>query len=204
MSSIVYALINPAMPGIVKIGKTDRDNPKVRMKELYTTGVPLPFECPIAVEVEDEQAVRLEKALHRAFSPYRINPSREFFEIEIYQVEAFLNVCGGTNVTPQIGEEATEVDVRDREAARQFKNRRPNLNFDEMGIPIGSELIFTGTGEEAIVTGDKMVRFRDEDMSLTKATRIAKEVDYSLPPTHYWTFEDRILSEIYQETYGMS
>ena len=69
MSSIVYALTNPAMPGIVKIGKTDRDNPRVRMKELYTTGVPLPFEYPIAIEVEDEQAVRLEKALHRAFSP---------------------------------------------------------------------------------------------------------------------------------------
>ena len=44
MSSIVYALNNPAMPGIVKIGKTDRDNPMVRMNELYSTGVPLP--CP--------------------------------------------------------------------------------------------------------------------------------------------------------------
>ena len=67
MSRIVYALTNPAMPGIVKIGKTDRDNPKVRMNELYTTGVPLPFECPIAVEVDDEQAGRLDKALHPMF-----------------------------------------------------------------------------------------------------------------------------------------
>ena len=44
MSNIVYVLTNPAMPGIVKIGKTNRDDPQVRMNELYTTGVPLPFE----------------------------------------------------------------------------------------------------------------------------------------------------------------
>ena len=205
MSSIVYALTNPAMPGIVKIGKTDRDNPMVRMNELYSTGVPLPFECPIAVKVENEQAGSLEKALHRAFNPYRINPSREFFEIEIYQVEAILNVCDGTDVTPQIGKQAAELDAQDLEAARKFKSRRPNLNFSEMGIPAGSKLIFTGTDEEAIVTGDKAVRFRDEDnMSLTKATRIAKGIDYSLPPTPHWTFEGRVLSEIYQETYGIS
>lgn len=48
MSNIVYVLTNPAMPGIVKIGKTNREDPQVRMSELYTTGVPLPFECAIA------------------------------------------------------------------------------------------------------------------------------------------------------------
>ena len=40
MSNIVYVLTNPAMPGIVKIGTTTRENPQVRMNELYTTGVP--------------------------------------------------------------------------------------------------------------------------------------------------------------------
>ena len=55
MSVIVYALTNPAMPGLVKIGKTSRDDPQARMKELYnSSGVPLPFECVIAVEVEDD------------------------------------------------------------------------------------------------------------------------------------------------------
>ena len=84
MFTIVYVLTNPAMPGIVKIGKTTRDNPQVRMNELYTTGVPLPFECAIAINTEDEQASNLEIALHTAFGPYRLNPSREFFEIEPY------------------------------------------------------------------------------------------------------------------------
>jgi len=44
-SEIVYLLTNPAMPGLIKIGRTTRKDIKARMRELYTTGVPLPFEC---------------------------------------------------------------------------------------------------------------------------------------------------------------
>ena len=44
---IVYVLTNPAMTGIVKIGKTTRGM-SARLSELYSTGVPLPFECAYA------------------------------------------------------------------------------------------------------------------------------------------------------------
>ena len=56
MPNIVYVLTNPAMPGLVKIGMTDRDDVKRRMSDLYTTGVPLPFECVAAREIEDREA----------------------------------------------------------------------------------------------------------------------------------------------------
>ncbi len=42
---IVYILTNPAMPNLVKIGMTTRLEVGIRMSELYTTGVPVPFEC---------------------------------------------------------------------------------------------------------------------------------------------------------------
>ena len=51
MPNIVYALTNAAMPGIVKIGMTDRDDVRRRMSDLYTTGVPLPFDCVVAREI---------------------------------------------------------------------------------------------------------------------------------------------------------
>ena len=41
---IVYLLTNECMPGIVKIGMTSRADMDNRLKELYTTGVPQPFE----------------------------------------------------------------------------------------------------------------------------------------------------------------
>lgn len=52
MADIVYLLTNPAMPGLVKIEKTTSYDPKVRMGELYSTGVPVPFECAKALRVE--------------------------------------------------------------------------------------------------------------------------------------------------------
>ena len=79
MPNIVYALTNAAMPGIVKIGMTDRDDVRRRMSDLYTTGVPLPFDCVVAREIDGREALEIENALHTAFGPNRVNSSREFF-----------------------------------------------------------------------------------------------------------------------------
>lgn len=76
---IVYLLTNECMPGIVKIGMTSRADMDNRLKELYTTGVPQPFECVYACKVDCFK--ELEQALHEAFEPQRINPNREFFEL---------------------------------------------------------------------------------------------------------------------------
>ena len=206
MSAIVYVLTNPAMPGLVKIGKTSRDDPQARMKELYKpSGVPLPFECVIAVEVEDDPDGGLEKAIHTAFAPYRLNPSREFFQIEPLQVEALLKAWPGKDVTPQVNKEAEEeLDDSDREAVKRYKRKGPNLNFHAMGMLDGTVLVSTKTGEKAVVVGERKVSFRDEEMSATMATRLALGLDskYPIGPGLYWTYEGRLLKEIYDETYG--
>ena len=44
------------MPGIVKIGKTARGI-ETRLSELYSTGVPVPFECVFAGTVSDEEKI---------------------------------------------------------------------------------------------------------------------------------------------------
>ena len=203
MSVIVYALTNPAMPGLVKIGKTSRDDPQARMKELYnSSGVPLPFECVVAVEVEENPDGGLEKAIHTAFAPYRLNPSREFFQIEPLQVEALLKAWPGKDVTPQVNKEADEeLDDSDREAVKRYRKSRPNLNFTEMGIQAQSILVSLETGEKATVIEDRKVLFRGDEMSLTAATREVLELDRSVAPTPHWTYNNRILKEIYDETY---
>ena len=85
---IVYVLTNPAMPGLVKIGMTSRLDIDARMKELYSTGVPVPFECAYACEVKSSDCAKIEKALHKAFEPNRINANREFFSIKSEQAIA--------------------------------------------------------------------------------------------------------------------
>ena len=63
-SGIIYLLTNEAMPGFVKIGKTTRKDPQVRIDELNNTSVPVPFECVLAVRVETPAGI--EDALHKA------------------------------------------------------------------------------------------------------------------------------------------
>lgn len=53
MKGLVYLLTNPAMPGIVKIGLTTRGDMGQRLQELFTTGVPVPFDCVFACEVDN-------------------------------------------------------------------------------------------------------------------------------------------------------
>ena len=77
MSAIVYVLTNPAMPGLVKIGRTGTEEAAVRLTQLYTTGVPFPFKLEFAARVPNAEEV--EGALHRAFGPHRVNPRRDFF-----------------------------------------------------------------------------------------------------------------------------
>lgn len=58
---IVYLLTNPVMPGLVKIGMTTQEDIDKRMKELYTTGVPVPFECKFACKVKKSDCLKIEK-----------------------------------------------------------------------------------------------------------------------------------------------
>lgn len=200
---IIYVLTNPAMPGLVKIGKTSRNSVEGRLSELYSTGVPVPFECVFAGQVENESKV--EKAFHLAFGPYRINPSREFFEIEPEQAITLLQLMITKDVTPELQEEASDVDAGSREAAKKLKaRRRPRLNFIEMGIPVDSILEFTRGDSSCKVISDRRVKFEEEDFSLTALTKRLLEVDTPLQPCPYWTFEGRNLSDIYNETYPFS
>ena len=180
MASIVYVLSNGGMPGLLKIGRTGRDDPSERMGELYTTAVPFPFECVMAMELDDdEQALQLERALHKTFEPARPNPNREFFRVAEEQALAILKIWpGGKDVTYR-GQKEVEGKPVERAAIEQSKMRRANLDFAALGIGPGERLVFFGAGAEsetpdaleAEVVDDRRVRFQGEEMSLTRATK---------------------------------
>jgi hypothetical protein len=131
MSNIVYALTNQAMPGLVKIGMTDRDDVRRRMSDLYTTGVPLPFECVAARQIEDQEAQRVESALHTVFGPHRVNASREFFQIDPEQVLAILAVLPGRDVTPRGPGQDTDAKDEDQAVVNEYRKRQARTNEQE-------------------------------------------------------------------------
>jgi hypothetical protein len=197
---VVYVLTNPAMPGFVKIGKTLLDDVGQRLAQLYTTGVPFPFELVFACKVPNADEV--EKALHRAFAPNRVNPRREFFNIEADQAIAILRLLHVQDATSEIANMPTNIANEEREAGKQYRARRPNLNFHEMGIPDGSTLHFTEGDATVTVSSERKVCLDGEEMSLTAATRQLLSLDYSVAPVSYWTYDGKSLRIIYEETYG--
>jgi len=198
---IVYVLTNPSMPGLVKIGFTSQGDTASRIAQLYSTGVPVPFTLEFACRVPN--GVEVEHALHIAFSPNRINPRREFFRIEPDQAIAILRLLHVEDATSEVARQPVETDAQSLEAAAQLRARRPNLNFEEMGIPVGSELTPVDGTSSAIVVGPRRVRYLDEEMSLTAATRASLGLEYSVAPGPHWKFNGRLIRDIYDETYGV-
>ncbi len=73
----IYCLGNQSMPGIFKIGMTERA-PAQRCFELSSsTSAPSPFDILCFGQVEEPRAI--EADIHQAFAGYRVNQSREFF-----------------------------------------------------------------------------------------------------------------------------
>lgn len=201
---IVYVLTNSVMPGLVKIGMTTRESIDTRMKELYSTGVPVPFDCAYACEVKESDCSNIEKALHKAFEPNRINSNREFFSIKPEQATAILELFDRKDITNEVSAEIdNDLTLADKIANEKVKSfRRPSLNFKEMGIPLNSVLSFINDPNiQVIVIADKKVSYDNEIISLTAVTRQLLNSPRDISPTRYWEHEGKNLRDIYDETY---
>ena len=196
----VYVLTNPAMPGMVKIGKTTRDV-SFRLADLYSTGVPLPFECEYAALVKDVDET--EKAFHIAFHPNRVNPRREFFNIKSEQAIILLKQMAIEDVTPLVQEKANKIDLEALPSVEKFKKlRRPNQNFFEMGLKKGDILKFGRNDEFCTILNERQVSYNNEIWVLSNLTK--KLLDTTSPMDGYgsWYFNGKNLQDIYNETYS--
>jgi len=130
----VYILINPAMPGLVKIGRT-RDQTKARARQLYSTGVPTEFVVLWQELVHDSEEV--EKEIHERFEASRVNLKREFFEVEPQEaIRTLIEVARSYRF--DLSAESPRVPVLDQLKAKFGSDLRPdivavNVAEDEVG-----------------------------------------------------------------------
>ncbi len=203
---IVYVLSNEAMPGLIKIGLTKRDELEARLNELYSTGVPLPFTCEYACRVKDCKAV--ENALHTAFTKDRVNPAREFFRTSVEYVKPILELLKVEDITNAVEQDMnTSINSTEIEALNNYKKRRPQLNFEEMGIPVGAELVMNYNDQQykSIVKTYRTVIYNEEEYYLSALTALIMEAKHPhVHPTPHWSYNGKLLSDIYDETYSYS
>ena len=79
----VYIFTNRSMLGLIKIGRinTATKSTAERASELYSTGVPTPFD--VYYEHPCENPKRLEDLIHEKLAGYRVNTRREFFSFPV-------------------------------------------------------------------------------------------------------------------------
>jgi len=191
---IIYILSNPAMPGLVKIGKTS--NLKERMRSLYSSGVPVPFHCVYAKKVDSYSEV--EKKLHSGLRSHRENTNREFFRIAVDEVINFLELIPGEDVTPK--EDHFE-NVEDKAAFVRTSRTGQRFNFEMVGIPMDSVLTFLR--DESItcrVLSRNKVEYEGNEHSLSSAGLLVMNEKLgfnwiSLAGPLNWKYDGELLDE---------
>ena len=195
--SIVYILTNEAMPGYIKIGRTET-SVEQRMRELDKTSVPLPFQCYYARRVANYQKV--EAALHQAFGDFRVRQSREFFKFDPYRAKVILELLDGGDVTPS---DDVASDDEGRQALEKVA-RSGRFNLGRYGIPAGAVLEYTSDKSITCKVVDEFtVEFRGQLMNISKAAVMANAERGGKATTAagpiWWLYNGITLASIRQE-----
>lgn len=196
-NGIVYVLTNEAMPGLVKIGFTTNEL-KVRIRELDGTGVPLPFECFCAFEVNDCRKV--EQLVHDIFCDHRVRAKREFFKISPERVRSALTLTGGKDITVVVSDIVTTPE--EKEILNAVRKKAPSATFDMIGIKPGTILEFSKDPNRTCkVINDKKVELDGEIMSVSaSALKILHDLGYTWRTVNgwsHWSFRGKTLDEYF-------
>jgi hypothetical protein len=194
MNEIIYILTNEAMPGYVKIGKTN-NNLEQRIRELSaSTSVPLPFTVFYACIVKNAQFV--EHQLHDAFDDNRVNPKREFFRVAPERVVAALKLAEIENITPKSDIVENKEDQEALNAARKIRSR---FNFEMVKIPVGAELYFSRDENIKAKVIDthaaNSIEFNGKKTSLSRSAQKILGYQYGVAGTDYWMYDGETLDE---------
>ena len=163
---VVYVLTHPAMPGLVKIGRTEQTVEERIGSLSRATGVPGHFCCAGAWTFRNAKAV--EEALHDAFADH--HDEKEFFKLEPERVIAILKQFGRKDVTPGAKRR------RAKASAHIQGKRRSKFSFELVNIKPGATLVSRWDSDITCrVVDDRKVEFEGETMSLTAAARKVNE-----------------------------
>ena len=111
-------LLFKSMPGILKVGMTER-NPEIRLNEANSSDTwrpPTPYKIEFAKKVLNPK--QKETTLHNLLSQYteRINPKREFFRVSLEEVKTFFDLIDG-----DLWDECPEEEEEEERDQRKYK-----------------------------------------------------------------------------------
>ena len=210
---IVYIVQNPAFAHLFKIGKTSKSS--VKDRGLDASNVPEDYKTLFAYECDNPEEI--EALLHDTFDMYRHFTERgrktEFFYIGcVNQAKKHLEVLkkAGSNIREVTEEFQEGIDEKQKSNSEYDETksiakftRRAVFNFEEMGIPAGATLSFWKNPKIQVkVLNAKQVEYAGKPHSFSKITaQLSGSKANYVQPTRYWTWKDKNLRDIYNETY---
>jgi hypothetical protein len=209
---IVYILTNPCLDGWIKIGHTDKNDIQERLDTLNNQpNIPLSFRIYALYHVKDP--AKIEKYIQDLIDV--INPKlraieekengkirkREFYRMSPEQAFAIFKQFAKNRGD----EDFLELKIptsEDIKIETLLKGRRPNLNFYELGLEDGFELVLKDNSQTvAKIVSGKLVEYEDKQYSLTALSKRLLHWKTDRQPAPYWLYNGKSLADIYDDKY---
>ena len=157
-----------AIPGLVKIGKTEVGRYKERMRQLEDNGYKnvTGLKRFFAIELRDYD--RKEKLLHDIFSKHRIAKT-ELFELDKDLLKELLLSFGYEKI---IHPEAIKPSEKALDESNRGRPRGKLFSFQGKGLTTGAEINFIDDSSiKATIAGDRDVEYNGKRYKLSALTR---------------------------------
>ena len=143
----LYCFSNESMPGILKVGMTER-TPEIRLNEANISDTwrpPTPYKLEFAKKVLNTK--QKEITLHKLLSQYteRINPKREFFRISIKDVKIFFDLIDGELWVKDLEEEDCQSTISKSPVVKCHDMSKCFTNGQRICHRIGNNKTWIGT-----------------------------------------------------------
>ena len=203
MRGKIYVLTNDAMPDYIKIGFTSSEEVEIRMKQLDTTGLPLPFRLHACIEIDNAQ--RLERLAHDVFASHRARPNREFFLMEPETAVRYFHAISLNDVTARwiaVDQRMIDETGQTLQDDKVVKPKLASFTFESAGVPVGALVEFVRNPSfQVTVVNENEVEFEGNRTKLSPLARILFErigqanASGAYQGPLYFSYEDEILSE---------
>jgi hypothetical protein len=171
-AGVVYVLVNPALKGLLKIGKTTR-TAEGRAAEISSgTGVPTKF--LVAYEDFVEDCDLAERRIHNALSQYRYGKDREFFSLKLKDaLPVIMTIVGEVNAEakPPVLE---QTELRHKSIVPAPVEAQ-DLSFVQLTAPTNSEAPATNNQDT-----DATEFFNEEQIQITTSHIVVRGAAYRL------------------------
>lgn len=163
---IIY-ITTTSVTGLIKIGRTGSDKFQSRMTILEQNGYwnVNGLKRYYAVEVDDYN--EKEKLIHTIFSKSQVSTS-ELFALDKDLAKQVLQSFGGKQIYPALDKSGNVIPDNAKKASR--------LTFEMLGIPVGSQLTYTGDPNIKVKTVDKVttVEYKGKKYKLSSLVSVLK------------------------------